>query len=180
MENPENDLTLYPGGSTVEIQVADMDSTVKKLLRKLEEIDLDMMRLKSDRESIVKALGFAGVTPPGPAANISREAEARYQGGKPFEAESLGNACLRVLRDHKGAWLTKAQIEYLVTNGGYPFTAKNPRSSVKITLRRLVIDGRCQVRSTPQGNTYGWAAKEDGEHNELKDSITTKTKAGER
>jgi hypothetical protein len=157
MENVEKNLASVPriGYNMVQNEES-VDATTRKLLRRLEQIEMEQARLRIEHQAITTALGVAGVALQGFTGEVSAQVESEYEGRQPFAKDSLTDACLRVLRDHAGAWLTKAQVEYMVVRGGYKFSTANPKNSVKITLHRLAhsVPPRCEVQSNKQGNQY--------------------------
>lgn len=159
-----------------------VDATTRKLLRRLEQIEMEQARLRIEHQAITTALGVAGVVLQGFTGEVSTQIENEYEGRQPFAKESLTDACLRVLRDQAGMWLTKAQVEYLVTRGGYKFSTGNPKNSVKITLRRLAhaASPRCEVRASKQGNQYRSIEATEERRNDITESGATRTTTGER
>ncbi len=148
MEETKKDLTCtrdigYTGIHTEKDMQPTEREQLKSLLKKrLQEID-------AQREAVEETLAALS----GEDFDLAKAAEG-YQRNRPFSESTLGEACLKVLRDHPNEWLTKAQVEYFVISGGHASLAKNPGNSVKITLHRLAATGRCQVRRKQQGNLY--------------------------
>ncbi len=139
-----------------------VDETTSKLVRQLRVLELKQREVEADIEAIQRALELAGVKP------NEREvatAESYYAKNRPFKNATLVNACLRILKDtaEGDGWLTKSEIEYLVSRGGFEFSAKDSKNSVDVTLRRLVADDRCEVvlSKGKVGNKYRFKVKED-------------------
>ena len=112
----------------------DVDATVKKLVDKLQELELQKHRLNLDIDSIKRALSMLGIEPPSMQAGVR---ELQYVMRQAFRDVRLTDACLTILQDAEGEWMTKAQVEYLLVRGGYRSTAKDWKNSVDITLRNL-------------------------------------------
>jgi hypothetical protein len=127
-------------------EAADVDSTTKKLLERLEEIDKERSRLRRERDAITTALSVAGIRPPEASERVYTNQESQYVTQRPFVDISLTDACMSVLRDQQQTWFTKTQVEYLVARGGYVFDSKDSVNSVNITLRRLADEGLCEAR----------------------------------
>jgi hypothetical protein len=128
-----------------------MDETIGELVRKLRQLEIDRANLDADIQSIEKALELIGVKPPDDIETEERE----YVRKRPFRKMSLVDACLRVLKDSEYEWLTKSQVEYLVSRGGFESSAKDRKNSVDVTLRRLFSEGKCAMESRGRlGNRY--------------------------
>jgi len=136
---------------TLLVQAQDVDSTTRKMLSRMDELDVEMSRLRRERDSITATLASIGYRPPGAHPTIYSSAETKYKTGKPFRNMSLTDACLTVLRDQAKReelheqWLNKNQVEYLVVRGGYEFEAGDSVNSVHVTLRRLALQGLVQA-----------------------------------
>ena len=137
---------------TLDVQDRDnVDATTKKLIARMEEIDRQIVSLRSERNAITTALSVAGWRPPDASKVIYTKEENDYWREQPFRSMLLTNACLKILRDHAKKeelheqWLDKNQVEYLVRRGGFPFKTDDPTNSVNVTLRRLAEDGLCQA-----------------------------------
>ena len=105
------------------------------------------------------ALKLAGITPEiSTIASAEDTRETEYAWREPFKEGTLTEACERVLQDYSSKWLTKSQVEYLITRGGYRSTAKDAKNSVDVTLRRLAENGKCDAKRVrgSRGNTYRW------------------------
>lgn len=146
-----------------------VDATAEKLLERLKEIEALLWRLRSEKDAINTALAVAGVRITGEsgAKHSVSYLESDYTAKKPFAAMSLTDACLKTLVDYSkeyDEWLSKTQVEYLVTRGGYKFTAaSNTKNSVAVTLQRLADEGRIQVERVrgSAGNKYQYDARKD-------------------
>ena len=131
-----------------------MDATALKLVQRLSELDEQQNRILRERTAILTALEVAGVKPKGQAKGFPGSQETNYEVNQTFRGRSLPAACEIVLKDHKGQWLTKSEIEYLIVQGGYGFATGNPKNSIGVTLREdgrgtLVRSGAC-TRTTRQ------------------------------
>jgi hypothetical protein len=144
----------------VEEEPRKVDATTKSLLRQLQELEREEWRIREKVRAIHTALKLAGIKPD--IKTISSwaqdEHEAEYARQEPFAETTLTEACEKVLKDYGDKWLTKSQVEYLITRGGYKSSAKDAKNSVDVTLRRLAGDGRCDVKRVrgSRGNTYRW------------------------
>jgi hypothetical protein len=132
----------------------DLDTSVKKLLEKRRELELERVRVDRKIRSIDTALNLIGVKPD--KHTRSAGCEVRYQGENPFKTMPLKQACEKVLEDNAGEWLTKTQVEYLLHCGGYESSAKDSTNSVEVTLRRLAQEDFCDVKRSKgaKGNRY--------------------------
>jgi DNA-binding HxlR family transcriptional regulator len=148
----------------VEEEPRKVDATTKSLLRQLQELEREEWRIREKVRAIHTALKLAGIKPD--VKTISSwgqdEHEAEYARQEPFAETTLTEACEKVLKDYADKWLTKSQVEYLITRGGYKSSAKDAKNSVDVTLRRLAGDGRCDVKRVrgSRGNTYRWISPE--------------------
>lgn len=145
--------------------VQEVDATTNKLMKRLQEIETESARLRRERDAITTALAVAGIRPPAARQSILTYKEIDYRQTQPFTQMTLTDACLKVLCDHSGEWMTKAQVEYLVVRGGYKFVTKDQKNSVGITLRRLVdpeIGVEVQRVRGSQGSTYRYVKPEEG------------------
>jgi len=131
-----------------------VDSTAKKIISKMRE--LEQIRWKAEREinALRKALEVAGVRPEGTWELDLNESE--YAEKLPFQDMSLVEACEKILHDHPGKWLSKSEVEYLIARGGYKSSANDPKNSVNVTLRRLTLEGKCAAERKRglHGNRY--------------------------
>lgn len=136
----------------------DMDATALKLVQRLSELDEQQNRILRERTAILTALEVAGVKPKGQAKGFPGSQETNYEVNQTFRGRSLPAACEIVLKDHKGQWLTKSEIEYLIVQGGYGFATGNPKNSIGVTLQRMAEERLCEVERVrgQQGNRYRW------------------------
>ncbi len=140
----------------------EVDATAKTLLRQLQELEREDWRIRDKIKAIRTALGMAGIKPD--AGNIvwgQDSHEGEYAVKEPFAETTLTEACEQVLKDYADKWLTKTNVEYLITRGGYKSTAKDAKNSVDVTLRRIAEDGKCDVERTrgARGNRYRWISR---------------------
>ena len=137
-----------------------MDETTRKLVGQLRVLELKQREIEADVEAIQRALELAGVKPNESEVTTN---EFHYAKSRPFKKATLVNACLTVLKDSEESWLTKSEIEYLVSRGGFEFSAKDSKNSVDVTLRRLGVEGRCEVVASKgkAGNKYRFKVRED-------------------
>jgi hypothetical protein len=149
-------------GTFVAVDGNDMDATALRLVQRLKELEEQQGRLTRERQAIMTALTVAGVRPEGPIKGMPGFKEGRYSMNHTFNGRSLPASCEIVLRDHKGQWLSKSEIEYLIVQGGYEFATGNPKNSIGITLQRMAEDGLCEVQRVrgQQGNRYRWPSEE--------------------
>lgn len=136
----------------------EMDTTALKLVQRLKELDEQQNRITRERMAILMALEVAGVKPKGQVKGFPGSQESLYEVNQTFRGRSLPASCEIVLRDHKGQWLSKSEIEYLIVQGGYEFATGNSKNSVGVTLQRMAEDGPCEVERVrgQQGNRYRW------------------------
>ena len=146
-----------PNGTFVSLE-NDMDATALKLVQRLSELDEQQNRISRERIALLTALEVAGVKPKGQMKGFPGSQESIYQVNQTFRGRSLPASCEIVLKDHKGLWLTKSEIEYLIVQGGYEFATGNPKNSIGVTLQRMAEDGPCEVERVrgQQGNRYRW------------------------
>lgn len=138
--------------------VNDMDATAQKLMQRLQELQEQTNRIARERQSLLLALEIAGVKPKGEGGRMTGTQEAQYEVNQSFRGRSLPASCEMILRDHKGQWLSKSEIEYLVIQGGYQFSTGNSKNSVGVTLQRMADDKIIEVQRVrgQQGNRYRW------------------------
>jgi hypothetical protein len=141
-----------------------MDAAIKKITERYAEIQRQIRILTREAESIKQVMAIAGYRPEYlgeafPDSGPSKDEE--YADNLPFKHETLVNACKKILRDHKFQWLTKNQVEYLVSMGGYEFSTEKRRNSVDVTLRRLASEAFCEVQRSMQGNKYCWTRESE-------------------
>jgi hypothetical protein len=153
--NSTNDLKtsllLSYASSTLVVRTQDtLDATIKKMLRRMDEIDTETSKLRRERDHLTSALASIGYRPPKAHPTIYAPPESNYGFNKPFQKMSLTDACLKVLKDQSKReaseqWLDKNQVEYLVARGGYEFNTKDATNSVNVTLQRLTGGGFCEA-----------------------------------
>jgi len=158
-QESKNDLTSCTNHGTIQTEIKKVDSTTKKLLDRLHEIQRQVRALRREEHAILTALEIAGVRP---QENWIDAQESTYVDRQPFADKSLVEICKEVLADYDGQKLTKGQVEYLAARGGYKSSATDPKNSFEVTLRRLAADGYCQVKRVrgPEGNRY-WVPKKE-------------------
>lgn len=150
-----------------------MEAAVKKLLKRLEEIEREEWKLRRERDSIRIALTVVGVTPQKDGSlKLRSKKETDYRLNHPFAKTTLTDACLTVLRDRPDDRLNKNQVEYLVVRGAYPFNTEDTTNSVHTTLRRLSAKGKIDAKRVhgSQGNTYRYIGEKK---DDIKDARTT-------
>jgi hypothetical protein len=136
-----------------------MDATTKKLVERLEQLEFQRANITHEIGAIMTALTVAGVKPDkGLFITTPDGQEDQYLRKQPFADISLRESCEKVLRDRRGEWLSKSEIEYLIVRGGYQFATSNTKNSVGITLQRLKKEGWCAVDRSrgSRGNRYRW------------------------
>ena len=139
-----------------------MDPTTRKLFNQLRELERESWRIREKVRAIHMALNLAGVRPPVSDLLSSPDPkEMDYAAKLPFADTLLSEACQQVLKDYRDKWLTKSQVEWLVARGGYKSSAKDPKNSVDMALRRLAGDGKCEVERVrgSRGNRYRWISR---------------------
>ncbi len=157
-----------------------MDATTKKLMERLEQIEFEMKKLRREKESITTALEVTGSRPPGAHKNFYTQEENSYGHKQPFEAMTLTDACLQILRDYAAKdeiheqWLDKNQIEYLVVRGGFKFKTEDTKNSVNVTLRRLAEEGYCEAHVGKGTRATRYHFRKDRVPNDVKNQGTTK------
>ena len=152
----EQHLTCTSSISTL-VQENPVDSTAQKLVKRMKELESEKWRIDRELRALRTALGVAGIKP-GKFKDLSTTQELDYVTKQPFRNRTLSECCLHILRDHVDLWLSKAEIEYLISRGGYNFSTKDSKNSVGVTLQRLKDDGRCEVERVrgAHGNRYRW------------------------
>ena len=161
MSDKDVRLTCTNSCSTLTHTEGIVDATTKKLIGKLEELEMEQQRIDSQIKALRDALTLAGIR-----LDTDRLTEhwreVSYSTEKPFIRMSLPDACEKVLSDHRDYWLSKSQIEYLIVRGGYRFSG-NSKNSVGVTLQRMIESGRilAQRMRGPQGNRYRWTGAEE-------------------
>jgi len=139
-----------------------VDATAKSLLRQLQELEREDWRIREKMKAIHTALGLAGIKPEVGQVSWGQDPrEIEYAVREPFAETTLIEACEQVLKDYADQWLTKSNVEYLITRGGYKSSAKDAKNSVDVTLRRLAEDGKCDVKRVrgAKGNRYRWISR---------------------
>jgi hypothetical protein len=150
-------------GTFIAVDGNDMDATALKLVQRLNELNEQQGRISLEKKAILRALEIAGVKPQGELKGHPGSHETRYRTTGAFKGRSLPASCEIVLKDQKGQWFSKSEIEYLILQGGYEFSTGNPKNSIGITLQRMADDGLCEVqrvRGGQQGNRYRWPSEE--------------------
>lgn len=159
-----------------------MEQGAKKLVAELEVISRRMRADERRANAIRTALEIMGVRPQETSPiDFYEFTEAQYSDQKPFRSLTIGQAALAVLAEFSNG-LDKNQVEYMLTIGGYPFEAKDPTSSVEITLRRLATEGKCTVekRSGPHGSIYKTIGYKEKKEDAVEDSGATTTAQKEK
>lgn len=138
-----------------------MDEAVKKIAERYEEIQRQIRILTKEAQSIKQVMASIGYRPAYLSeafADSGPSRDEQYAEMHPFKHATLVDACKQTLMDHQHQGLTKNEVEYLVTVGGYEFSTADRKNSVDVTLRRLAKEGFCQVdaKMGPKGNTYMW------------------------
>jgi len=165
--------TLY----AVRRTVLEMDATQKKLVEKMQELQMWIAAYKQQANAISTALESIGMKVEDDG-KFDPPHDVFYATDQPFRQGSLVAACKRILRDYDGQSLTKSQVEYLAAIGGFPFSTEDAKNSVDVTLRRLAERGFCEVERTrgPAGNQYRWVEERDDEEEGSNDAAATKGK----
>ncbi|MFZ0818145.1 MAG: hypothetical protein WAM78_21645 [Candidatus Sulfotelmatobacter sp.] len=142
--------TLVPA-----INATSVDSTAKKLVQRMAELEQERWRIDREINSLRTALSVAGIKPGRFKCGVGFH-ETNYVSKKPFADMTLTQCCERILKDHRTDWLSKAEIEYLIVRGGYKFNTQASRGSVGITLQRMAREGLCDAQRTRgnSGNRY--------------------------
>jgi hypothetical protein len=152
----ENRLTCTNSIGTL-VQVIPVDATAQKLVKRMKDLESEKWRIDRELRAIRTALGVAGIKP-GKFKDLSTTQELDYVTKQPFRNMTLRECCLLILRDHVDLWRSKAEIEYLISRGGYKFSTNDSKNSVGVTLQRLKDDGMCEVERVrgAHGNRYRW------------------------
>jgi hypothetical protein len=144
----KKDLTMTDSIRTlVNEEQKPVDASVKKLLAELRSAEDDRWRAQVRISNIRAALKIIGVTPQGVVSTglHGDPKEEEYARRQPFKELTLAETCERILNDYRPNWLTRSQVEYLATRGGYNFSTKNVGNSVDITLRRMADTARIEA-----------------------------------
>lgn len=152
-----------------------VDATAKRLLNQLRDLERESWRISEKIRAIQMALKLAGVRPATSDFLGAPDAkEAEYAVRQPFAELKLTDACEQVLKDYAERWLTKSQVEWLIARGGYKSSAKDPKNSVEMTLRRIAADNRCEVERVrgSHGNRYKWILRSP-RHEDKEDLVSS-------
>jgi|SRR5882724_712670 len=150
-----------------------MDATAKKIVsmlmdshREIERLRRSMRPLKETLESIgMRSSAFNNLWD---GEGLGRDGE--YAEKLLFANMTLVDTCKCILWDLSTEPLSKSNIEYLATMGGYPFTTNNSKNSVDVTMRRLAKDGFCEIHRR-QGSTENWYCLTEEQFKEASRSI---------
>lgn len=140
----------------------EVDATARSLLRQLQELEREDWRIREKIKAIHTALRMAGIKPEvGEILWGQSPHETEYAVKEPFAEATLTESCEQVLKDYASHWLTKSNVEYLITRGGYKSSAKDAKNSVDVTLRRIAADGKCEAERArgAKGNKYRWISR---------------------
>lgn len=151
----KNRLTVTNGIRTIE----HVDATGKKLVERMRQLEAQRWRIDRELRSLRTALDVAGIKPPSRFPSEGTDPnESEYALNEPFRKLTLADTCDRILKDYTPEWLTKNQVEYLATRGGYDFSTKDSANSVDVTLRRMAAAGKCEAERVrgSRGNKYRW------------------------
>lgn len=134
-----------------------VDATARKLVQRMQELERQRWHIDRELQSIRTALSVAGIKP-GKHKGLTDTQEATYVSKQPFASLTLRECCEMILKDHRGEWLSKSEIEYLIVRGGYKFSTGASKNSVGVTLQRMKDDSICEVERArgAQGNRYRW------------------------
>jgi len=160
----KNNLTCSTENATVLLiarALATMEETIKKIVEKYQDIQRQIRVLTRSAESLKDSLRLIGYRPEyvGAILGEGKSQDERYAEELPFKHATLVQACKQVLRDHSPEWLSKTQVEYLVSMGGFEFSTSNRKNSVRITLDRLASNGFCNIDHDLRENRYRWEPK---------------------
>jgi hypothetical protein len=150
-------------GTIVPVEGSEVDATTRRLTGRLKELGEQRSAINREERAILTALAVAGVRPENEilGKEWAGDREQKYQSNNTFADRSLRVSCEIILKDHKGQWLSKSEIEYLIVRGGYKFSTDKTKNSVGITLRRMAEEGLCEVQRVrgQQGNRYRWPSE---------------------
>jgi hypothetical protein len=136
-----------------------MDATTKKIIAKLSALRRQINDLTREAQSLERTLEMVGIKPElADDVYLGITCDARYFNLQPFSRTTLVEACRTILIDNAGRHLTKSQVEYFASMGGYQFSTTDPKNSVDVTLRRLAADGFCKLQkgAGPHESEYWW------------------------
>jgi len=147
-----------------------MDATAKKMVEKLAQLRRQINLLSREAQAVQQTLELLDIKPANISGRAKQGIDERYLETQPFAKTSLVETCRNILIGSADQHLTKSQVEYLATMGGYQFQTDDPTNSVDVTLRRLAEKGFCRVKKGigPHESEYWWNAP-DLEPENLKD-----------
>jgi hypothetical protein len=179
--------------------IKNMDATSRQLMEMLADLRRKIADLERQADSVKTVLESLGYRQPMLDAMWGDALDVKYAKERPFAHGSLVDACMKIFADQRITdYMTKGQVEYLAVVGGFPFSTKNRKNSVDVTLRRLAEQEVLEVERTggQVGNRYRlplsfWKGtlrdevfesvvrkdKEDAEERRKQDAASTKADA---
>ena len=130
-----------------------MDPTAQKLVEELQRLEREQWRIAHRIAAVRTAMSLAGVAvPPTPEAD---ENESRYARSHLFAGKGLIDSCERIVEDHRGEWVSKRRVAYLLERGGYVCKG-DLVNAAECTLRHLAARGQIEARRQRgrEGNQY--------------------------
>jgi len=151
-----------------------MDATAKKMVEKLAQLRRQIGILSREAQSVQTTLEMLEIKPLDVGNRSAKGIDERYLESQPFAKTSLVEACRNILIGSADQHLTKSQVEYLASMGGYQFQADDPTNSVEVTLRRLAEKGFCRVKKGvgPHESEYWWDSPDIGPEENEEDETT--------
>ena len=133
-----------------------MDATAKRMVNMLMDMEREIARLKCAAQPVREILESLGLRSSRfDSFMLDETHDAKYARELPFAKMTLVDACKQILTDLSSFPLSKSQIEYLATMGGYAFATEDSKNSVDVTMRRLAKDGFCEIHRR-DGSTENW------------------------
>jgi hypothetical protein len=134
-----------------------MDATSRQLMEMLADLRRKIADLERQADSVKTVLESLGYRQPILDRMWGDALDVKYAKEQPFAHGSLVDACMRIFADQRITdYLTKSQVEFLAVVGGFPFSTKDRKNSVDVTLRRLAEQGVLEVEHAGghTGNRY--------------------------
>jgi DNA-binding transcriptional ArsR family regulator len=134
-----------------------MDATSRQLIDTLADLRRKIADLERQADAIKTVLESLGYRQPILDRMWGDALDVKYAKEQPFTHCSLVDACMKIFAAQRITdYLTKSQVEYLAVVGGFPFSTKNRKNSVDVTLRRLAEQEALEVERVGGhvGNRY--------------------------
>jgi hypothetical protein len=150
-------LTCTTYARTLYEVIKTMDASSRQLIETLADLRRKIADFERQADGIKTALETLGYRQPLLDLAWGDALDVKYAKEQPFTHCSLVDACLKIFAAQRITdYLTKSQVEYLAVVGGFPFSTKNRKNSVDVTLRRLAEQEALEVERVGGhiGNRY--------------------------